>query len=265
MKTIIIGENLNSSRKKVRDILESRDADSLADSVERQMAGGAGYIDINSSILMEGERDALFWAGDLILGRYEVKLSVDSPDTGLLAEAADRYGERCIINSLTCDEGDLQNLLPRIRASGSSLILLLKDRNRIPGDASGRIALASEAVRKIEENGIAPSRVFIDPVFSPVATQSSASSVTLDTLERLSAEFGPYGRVGGLSNISYGMPKRRLLNRAFLSMVIAKGITALICDPTDRRLVETLKASEALIGYDAGYREFLAYHRADRG
>ncbi|MBN2184610.1 MAG: dihydropteroate synthase [Candidatus Krumholzibacteriota bacterium] len=264
MKTIIIGENLNSSRKKIRDMLVSRDVSALTDSVKKQIEGGADYIDINASILMDGEKDALFWAGDLILNKYEAKLSIDSPDLDLLSEAAERYGAKCIINSLTCDEDQYKKMLPRLKSSGSSFILLLKSREGIPSDAGGRISLARKAVRRTEEAGIPSSRVFIDPVFAPVATEFSGNSVTLSTLEMLSKEFSSYGRVGGLSNISYGLPNRRLLNRTFLSMALAKGITALICDPTDQKLVEMLKTSEAIMGYDTGCREFLRYYRANR-
>ncbi|MBN2069878.1 MAG: dihydropteroate synthase [Candidatus Krumholzibacteriota bacterium] len=264
MKTVIIGEKLNSSNRKIRDIFESRDEDSLLLSAGGQLGGGADYIDINSSMLMEGEKEALFWAGDAILERYDTKLSIDSPNLALLTEAAERYGERSIINSLTCDDDILAQALPVLRASGSSFILLMKNRKGIPSDAEGRISLARMALKMIEKMDIPDNRVMLDPVFTPVATGLAGSSVTLATLEKLSIELPSFGRVGGLSNISYGLPMRRLLNRTFLAMAVAKGITALICDPTDKKLMGILKSAEAIAGSDKGCREYLRYYRASK-
>lgn len=262
MKTLIIGERLNSSNKKIRKLFETRNLESLFSIVEAQLAGGAEIIDINSSILMENERDALFWAGDSILEEFSIKISVDSPDTGVLSSAVTRYGENCIVNSLTCDEEIMEDILPSIAASGASLILLLKSREGIPVTAQGRLKLAEKAVTWISRAGIPAGNVLFDPVFSPVATENSGLSVTLETLGMLSDNYPGYRKVGGLSNVSYGLPMRKLINRTFMSMALSHGITALICDPTDSKLMEMVRVAEVLTGQDPGCRNFLRNYRS---
>ena len=109
-----------------------------------------------------------------------------------------------------------------------------------------------------------PEKIFFDPVFQPVATGSEGLGTALATLRALTAELPEYHRVGGLSNVSYGLPKRKVVNSAFLSMAVSHGLDAVICDPTDGKLVDNIKASEALAGIDPGCLRYLKHYRAGR-
>jgi 5-methyltetrahydrofolate--homocysteine methyltransferase len=138
---------------------------------------------------------------------------------------------------------------------------MLKTSTGIPGTADERIELAAGAASMAESAGVDPGRIFFDPVFQPIATSGDTLTTVLDTLDGLEKHLGGYGTVGGLSNVSFGLPMRRLVNRTFLAILVSKGIKAVICDPTDRDLVDTLLASEAAMGMDSGCRRYLKAYR----
>lgn len=262
MKTIIIGERLNSSNRKIRSLLESGDMKALLDIADAQVAAGAEYIDLNTSLLMERELETLVSTGKEIRKRLGAKISVDSPDQEVLIEGSRFFGGDCIVNSITCDDEPLGRVLPAVSSAGSAVIVLLKDASGIPPAADGRLKLAEKAIEAAAGEKIPAERIFFDPVFSPVATEKKGLSVALDTLRMLKQSFPGSHRIGGLSNISFGLPLRRLLNRTFLSMAVSHDLDAVICDPTDEKLMEAMRASEAIAGLDPGCRALLSYFRS---
>ena len=243
-------------------MLESGDLKPLLDIADAQIAAGAEYIDLNTSLLMERELEALLATGGKIRKRSGAKISVDSPDPGVLVEGSRVFGADCIVNSITCDDESLGRVLPAVSSAGSAVIVLLKDTAGIPPAADGRLKLAERAFEVAAHEKIPPERLFFDPVFSPVATEKKGLSIALDTLRMLKESFPGSHRIGGLSNISFGLPLRKLLNRTFLSMAVSHGLDAVICDPTDEKLMEALRASEAIAGLDPGCRGFLSFFRS---
>jgi cobalamin-dependent methionine synthase I len=260
----LIGEKLNSTRPSVKRIFEERDEAALAAAAEAQIAGGASCIDLNASMLMGGEKAGLQWAARLVRERFRVPVSLDSPDLGVLIETASELGAEAVINSITCDEAALRETCAAAARSGTGVIVMLKDRSGIPGSAEGRVALAERAAAIAAESGVAPGRVFLDPVVTPLATTRGGLGVVLETTHRLAGSLDAYRRICGLSNVSFGLPERKLVNRAFAAMLVAAGMNSFICDTTDRELVSVLTASEAIIGSDPNCRRLLESYRAAR-
>jgi 5-methyltetrahydrofolate corrinoid/iron sulfur protein methyltransferase len=117
----------------------------------------------------------------------------------------------------------------------------------------------------VRRSGLDASRVFLDPVLTPIATTPDGLRVSLDTIEGLKRNFPNFRSVGGISNVSFGLPRRRLVNRTFLAMAIARGLDAAICDPTDPEIIGTIRTAEAASGYDPGCKAFLTHHRSHSG
>lgn len=257
----IIGERLNSTAEEVRRILRDRDAGALLELARKQADGGASVLDINASMLMDDEEEAAVWAAGTITAALSIPIAFDSPSTGVLLRSISRFGGDAFCNSLTCDDAVLEEGLPAIAEAGAGVFIMLKSAGGMPDTAGGRIALAERAVSRCERAGIPPERVYLDPLFSPLATTQGGLAIVLETLAFLRERFPACNRIGGLSNISFGLPMRRLLNRTFLAMAVPAGLTAVICDSTDERLMETIKAAEALTGLDPGCRDLLGYHR----
>lgn len=258
---IIIGEKLNSSSAAARKILVERDGVKLLEFAREQVSCGASFLDINASMLMEDEQEALLWGSRRIAEELGAGIFLDSPSPEILLDMMPRISSNVVLNSITCEEEMLARITPEIARSGAGVVILLKDGRGIPKSAEGRLELAERAVSAAAGAGIPPGSVFIDPVFTPAAISAGGAAVTLQTLAALRERYPDYERIGGLSNISYGLPSRRLLNRTFLAMAVSHGTTALICDPTDRALMETLRAAETLSGLDTDCRNFLQFYR----
>ena len=258
---IVIGERLNSSNPAVKRLLRERDTSAFLQLAEAQVAGGASFIDLNAAMLMKDEENTLIWGARCIIEELGAKVSLDSPKLDILLKVIGHFGSDAVLNSLMSDEDALSRAVPVLADSGAGVIVMLKGREGIPGTIDGRLRLAEKAASKISNAGIPAEKVFFDPVFSPLATSQSGLNIALETFVELRRHYPDFQRIGGLSNISYGLPLRRLINRTFLSMAVSSGLTAVICDPTDARLMETLRASEVIIGLDPGCREFLQYYR----
>ena len=158
----------------------------------------------------------------------------------------------------------LGRILPALARSAAGVIIMLKTTSGIPPRAEERLELAREAASAAAACGIPSEMIFFDPVFQPAATGSEGLVTALETLRSLAEELPGHHRIGGLSNVSYGLPLRKTVNSAFLAMAISHGLDSVICDPTEGRLMELLKASEALAGTDPGCLRFLKYFRQSR-
>ncbi len=258
---LLIGERINSTNKRVRRILETRDERGLEQLARDQVTGGASFIDINASMLMTGEKPALRWAAGCITTSTDAGVSLDSPSIDLLLEVLPEIDGAVILNSFTCDDEPLERAFAAVAGYDASVIIMLKSRGGIPETIEGRMRLAARVADAAHVAGVSPYRIYIDPVFSPIATSANGMRVVLGTLAALAAEYPGYHRIGGLSNVSYGLPMRRLTNRTFLAMALSHGLDAVICDTTDTALTETVMVSEALLGLDPGCRHFLQSYR----
>ncbi len=259
---LIIGELLNSSNTRIREILTRRGEKKLIGVAETQLSAGASAVDLNAALLMDDEEETLLWAARTIRAKIGATISFDTAKTELLPKLAGEFGEAAILNSFTADDDQIELAIETIERTGSSAIIMLKNREGIPETAMKRLQLATRISVVARRSGIDTSRLFLDPVLTPLATSGDGLRTALDTIEGIERNFPNFRTVGGISNVSYGLPKRRLVNRTFLAMAISRGLDAAICDPTDPDIIGTLKAAEAVTGSDAGCRDFIAYHRA---
>ena len=259
---LIIGERLNSSNPSIKEIFEERDEAKLLAMAEAQVSAGAFALDLNAGLLMEKEREALLWAARTIRSELDTVISLDTPQSDILLGSAEEFGKGAILNSFTADEGEVEKAVEASVRAGASIIIMLKSRDGIPATVMSRLELASRVSAIVGRAGLDASRVFLDPVLMPLATAQEGLEVALDTIEGLRDNFPNFRSVGGISNVSFGLPRRRIVNRVFLAMAISRGLDAAICDPTDPDIIWTLKAAEAASGSDPGCKAFIAHHRS---
>ena len=258
----IIGELLNSSNTRIRELLARRGEKKLLEVAEAQLSAGASAVDLNAGMLMDDEAEALLWAARAIRAKLGATISFDTAKTELLPGLAEEFGEAAILNSFTADDDQLELAIETAGRTGSSVIIMLKNRDGIPGTAMLRLQLASRVSDLARRTGLDTSRLLLDPVLTPLATARDGLRTALDTIDGLERNFSNFRTVGGISHVSYGLPRRRLVNRTFLAMALSRGLDAAICDPTDPDIIDTLRAAEAVTGSDAGCRGFLAHHRS---
>lgn len=262
---IVIGEKINATRSAVRDIIENRDDDQLKELAKRQSAAGAGYIDVNVGTgkgTRQDEIEAMRWAVATLNTVVETPLCIDSADP-LVLEAGLAVMDRrpAMINSVKADTGYLDAVLPLAARFKAPVVALAMDESGIPKTVEGRIAACGMIAEGCHTHDVPVTSVFFDPLVLPVSTDAGQGKVTLDTLRTIKESFPGARTTMGLSNISFGLPGRALINAAFLQMAIYAGLDAAIMDPLNEDMMQAARTGNALMGRD---RHFRKYSRALR-
>ncbi len=261
---LIVGERINSSRKAIQPAVESKDTAAIQDIAKKQVEAGATYVDVNAGTFLAQEPEYLEWLVRTVQEVVDVPLCIDTPNP----QAAERAIKACqkapMVNSISGESKRIAEMLPLIKKYGCQVIALCMDDSGIPDDAQSRFQIASRLLEQLKREGIEPSRVFFDPLIYPVSTGSHFGVVALDTIRRIKASLPEAQTICGLSNISHGLPNRKILNQAFLVMSITAGLDGVILDALDRRMMALLVASEALLGKDEFCSLYIAAHRAGK-
>jgi 5-methyltetrahydrofolate--homocysteine methyltransferase len=261
---LIVGERINSSRKAIQPAIENRDVRLIQEIARQQEEAGAAYIDVNAGTFVSSEPEYLEWLVETVQEAVSVPLCIDSPNP----EAAERGLRACrqvpLLNSITGEKKRMEEMIPLVKRYGCQVIALCLDETGIPDRAEERLQIAARMVEALEQEGIERDRVWVDPLIYPVSTGGHYGRVALETIRLVASHLPGVHTICGLSNISHGLPNRRLLNQAFLLMCMASGLEGVILDPLDRRMMSLLLAGEALLGRDEFCSQYLAAHRAGK-
>jgi 5-methyltetrahydrofolate--homocysteine methyltransferase len=257
----IIGEKINGTRKTVAAAIAKRDAEFIQNLAKKQVEGGAYWLDVNAGTHPDREVDDMLWLIDLIQDVSDVPLSLDSANPKALTAAISKVKKTPLINSISGEPERLKNALPIVAQHGCEVIALAMDDQGIPNDVDGRLAVVRKLFEATRAANVPDEKVYVDPLVMTIATNTAASGVTLDTIRAVHAEF-PQAHISlGLSNVSFGLPVRSLVNRTFLTLAIAAGMDTAIIDPNDREMRAALFATDLLLGND---KHCLNYTRAFR-
>jgi 5-methyltetrahydrofolate--homocysteine methyltransferase len=259
---LIVGEKINSSNASVLKTIENRDDGMIVRLARRQVLAGAAYIDVNAGIFNKDEADCLRWIIIAIQDKVDVKFSIDTINAKALESAlvVNKNGKP-LVNSITAQKSRFDSFFPLIKEYGASVAALCADESGPPNTVGGRMRIAEYLVEKLLDNGVDFTDIFIDPLVLPVVSDANHGRLTLDTIRALRERWPQIHIICGLSNISYGLPSRRLMNRAFLAAAVAAGLDCAILDPLDHRLISSVYASEALFGADPDCVEYIKKYR----
>lgn len=259
---MIIGELINSSRKAMRPLIEAWDSAAVAAVAKLQAAAGADYIDINCGSFTNDEPKRLAWLTETVRQSVELPLCLDTPNVEALKVALPLVGERqAMINSITAEKERFAAILPLVTAYNTKVIALCMSDEGIPVGVEGRIKVADQLINDLTGAGVAIDDIYIDPLVQPLATTNEGALPLLNSVSAIKNKYPQVHFVCGLSNISFGLPKRKLINRTFLVQAAFAGIDSFILDPTDKQLMGALFAGEALLGHDAFCGRYLAQYR----
>lgn len=258
---IIIGERLNSTRRPVLEAMQRRYGDFLAAEAVRQKDAGADYIDLNAAALMEEEIPTLTWAIPLLQKAASLPLAIDSPNPEAIEAGLKVHEGRAIVNSLTAEKSRIERLLPLVREHKPRVIVLCLDDSGLPKDPDTALAIARKMVELLACQGLSPEDIFVDPLVRPVAADPGAVRLFLDSLAAIKEALPEVRTIAGLSNVSFGLPQRGLINRTLLALAIGRGLDAVICDPSDKDLQASLRAADALLGRDPNLKSYLRFAR----
>ena len=232
--------------------------------LREQAEAGAHYIDVNAGTFLDQEVDCLCWLVETVQKEVALPLSLDSPNPRALSEAMKLHKGEPMINSISLEEERFHSLLPVITSQPCSVVALCMARTAMPTTTEERVQAGSELVKKLTGEGFTLDRIYVDPLIQPISVDTNMGTAALGAIKKIMDDFPGVNTICGLSNISFGLPERRLINRSFLALGIAYGLSAVILDPTDQQLVSTLLAVEMLLGRDEYCGNFIDAYQNSR-
>ncbi|MCK9229637.1 MAG: dihydropteroate synthase [Syntrophales bacterium] len=265
---IIIGEKINASIPSTGEAIRRRDTEFLARLARDQDEAGADFIDVNAGDSRDADSspaDIMRWLVGVVREATTKPLCIDSDDPAVLQAGIDACrGEEVLINSVSAEEDRLREVGRIARRAGARVIALVMRDRGIPRTVKERLEAADVIVGAFARLGLAEEQILFDPLVLPASVDASQAGVTLRTIESLKERYPAAGTVMGLSNISYGLPARGIVNRSFLLMAAAVGLDAAILNPLDRRLMSLVTTADLLTGRDPRCKRFTkAFRRGD--
>ncbi len=257
----IIGEKINGTRKLVAKAIAERDAEFIRNLAVKQVAAGANWLDVNAGTPPDKEADDLVWLIHQVQEVTDVTLCLDSANPEALRIALKEVKKTPMINSISGEQMRLEGILPIAAEHGCEVIALCLDNKGIPETAEARLDVIDKVFSETRRAGLGDEKVYVDPLVMTIATNIQASQITFATMRAIRANYAQAHISCGLSNVSFGLPVRALINRTFLVLALEAGMDTAIIDPNDRELKAAMLAGELLLGQD---KNCLGYTRAYR-
>jgi 5-methyltetrahydrofolate--homocysteine methyltransferase len=266
--TVLIGERINpTGKKRLAAALAKGDLTIVRQEAEAQVAAGAAVLDVNAGAAGLDEVDLLPKALRLVMETVDVPVCIDSANPEALRAALAVYRElapegKPLINSVNGEEARLEAVLPLVAEYGTGVIGLAMDDDGIPATAEKRLEIVHKIVERAERVGIAREDIVVDCLALTVGADSSAGLVTLEAIRLVREELGVNMTLGA-SNVSFGLPEREVVNRAFLALAIQMGVTCPIVDVAKVR--PAILATDLVLGRDGyGMRYIKAYRQRQK-
>jgi len=258
---IIIGEKINSSRKLIAQAIAAGDRAYIQNEAKAQSDAGADYIDVNAAAFLEKEAECLRWIIEAVQEVTDLPLCIDSPDPAVIKKVIPLTKKPPMINSITLEPSRLETILPLVLDYNATVIGLCQTKGKMGKTVNEKVEIAGRLVERITSSGIRIDSLYIDPLVFPVGTDTNSVSATLDSIEIIMKQFNGVHTICGLTNVSHGLPERKLINRTLLAEAIARGLDAAILDPTDKQLVGVMRAALMLMGKDEYCVEYIKAFR----
>ena len=261
---LIVGERINATRKRIGEAITRRDEAVIRREARSQVEAGADYLDVNGGLAGVNEIEALSWLVDTVQDEVEVPLSLDSADPEALKAALGRVKKTPIVNSINGAPKRIDEIVPLVAEKGTGVVALCMEESRMPETVADRMGIAGKLADAVTSAGVPMSKVYFDPCVLAASTSPGQPAAVMETTREMRKTWPDCHVIYGLSNISFGMPKRSLLNRTFLAMLVACGGDAFVVDPTDPEMRRTLAAANVLTGADEYGMDYLTAFRDGR-
>jgi 5-methyltetrahydrofolate--homocysteine methyltransferase len=261
---IIIGEKINGTIPVVKEAIEKRDAAFIADRAVKQTEAGAHFIDVCASTAPEYEIETLKWLMEVVQDATDTPICIDSPNPRVI-EAVFKYANKPgMLNSIS-EEGDkCEVLLPLMEGNTWEVVGLTCDNNGIPTDLQTKVNITKSMVEKAAKYGITPDRIHIDPCVMALSTENNSLLNFAAEIKAIKEMYPTIHVTGAISNISFGLPIRALLNKTCMAFAIQAGMDSAVMDPMNRDMMGTIFATYALLGKDKHCRKYSKAYRAQQ-
>lgn len=256
-KPIVIGERINPTGKKLfKEALRNNDIDYVIKEGLSQQEHGAHILDVNVGL---PEIDEVKMLSDAVYNLQSVlplPLQLDSSDPQALEQAMRIYNGKPMVNSVNGKQSSMKEIFPLVKKYGGVVVCLCLDENGIPETAQGRIDIAKKIINTAQEYGIDKKDLVVDALTMTISTNKDNAIETLKAVKYIRNELG-VGTVLGVSNISFGLPKREAINTAFFTLALENGLSAGIINPLSESMMNAYYSYNALMGYDDNCAEYI--------
>ncbi len=256
---VLIGERINPTGKKpFKEALRAHDIGYLLREGIAQQDQGAQVLDVNVGLPEIDETEMLTTAVCELQAIIDLPLQIDTSNACAMEAALRRYNGKAMINSVNGKQSSMDAVFPLVQKYGGLVVALTLDENGIPETAQGRVEIARRILAEAATYGIAPKNLIFDPLAMAVSAGPGAAKVTLESVERIHNELGCRTSLG-VSNVSFGLPQRDLINSTFFAMALQCGLDAAIMNPYSAEMMKTFYACRALNGLDEGFASYIAF------
>ena len=257
-RPVLIGERINpTGRKKMKEALRSGDTDYILSLALQQEDGGADVLDVNVGLPEIDEPPVLESTVKKLQAVTPLPLQIDTSDTTAMERALRCYNGKPMINSVNGRQDVMAKVFPLVRKYGGVVVALLLDENGIPETAEGRIAVAGKIIRTAADYGISGKDIIFDALALTVSSNSSSALTTLETIRRIRDDLGAKS-ILGVSNISFGLPRRELINGTFFAMAMQNGLSAGIINPNNEAMMNAYRSYLVLAGEDEQCADYIS-------
>lgn len=257
--TIIIGERINpTGKKRLKQALTEGDTAYVLREAIAEAEAGAHVLDINVGVPGLDEPAVLQGVVEAVQGITDLPLQIDTSDPRALECALRHYNGKALVNSVNGKEESMEAVFPLVAKYGGVVVALTLDEKGIPDTPAGRLAIARKILAKGAEYGLKPSDFIIDVLCLAVSADSSSAATILESLRLVRKELG-VATILGVSNISFGLPVRPLLNATFYTLALGQGLSAAIINPLSSQMMAAYRAYRALLGRDRNCEDWIAF------
>lgn len=257
-KPVIIGERINPTGKKfLKEALRNNDMDYIYREGVAQADAGADILDVNVGLPEIDEPTMMVNAVKGLQSILNTPLQIDTSDTVAMKNALRIYNGKPMINSVNGKEDSMNSVFPLVKKYGGVVVCLTLDEKGIPETADGRMTIAEKIVNRALEYGISKNDLVFDPLCMTVSTNKENAKITLECVRRLKNDLGVH-TVLGVSNVSFGLPNRELLNSTFFTLAMQNGLSAGIINPKSEMMMNAYYSYNALMGYDENFESYIS-------
>ena len=259
-RPVVIGERINpTGKKKFQEALKNHDIESILQVGLSEEDQGADILDVNVGIPKIDEPAMMQEVVTRLQGVTGLPLQIDTSDPKALERALRYYNGKPMVNSVNGKAENIEAVMPIVKKYGGVLVGLVLDEAGIPETADGRLAIAKKIYAAADRYGISRDDIVIDGLTMTISSDQSAAATTLETIRRVRDELHGH-TILGVSNVSFGLPARELINANFLTMAIQNGLSCAIINPGNEVMMQAFRTSCALLGMDPQCMNFIEHY-----
>jgi len=254
---LIIGERINpTGKKRLKQALKENDIDYILKEAISQQDAGAHILDVNVGLPDIDEAKVMKEAVTEIQSVTSLPLQIDTVDANALEAAMRIYNGKPMINSVNGKQESMDTVFPLVKKYGGVVVGLTLDESGIPSDAEGRVRIAGKIIEEAAKYGIKKQDIVIDVLAMTISSDPNGAKVTLDALKKVREAYG-VRTVLGVSNISFGLPERTIINSHFYTMAMQNGLSAGIINPKSEDMMKAYHSYCALMGFDNNFEQYI--------